>query len=294
MIKECRRCGQQFIQQHPFEMFGSKLCRELSILDRRKQLYYLNIDEYKQYYREHKLSTIKLCQECGYPFKVRYSNDKCGSLLCKEINKRKHFRTSAMNYIRKYKFSILHKNYYLKNRDVMYQKSREYLKNNPIRRKIGYINWINKHRDKELKRLREWKRNNKDKHSEINRRWKQKNKFKLVLYEAKRRAKEVKLNFDEEEWKTILNKYEGRCYYCGCKLYKRHEEGFIKTQELTMDHLISVNKNGKTVVKNIVPACLSHNSSKQDLSEDEFIEYIRKDIGNPNWVPFGMKVKMNE
>jgi 5-methylcytosine-specific restriction endonuclease McrA len=55
-----------------------------------------------------------------------------------------------------------------------------------------------------------------------------------------------------DQWIAILiaNKY--RCYYCK------------KKRQLTMDHVIPLSKGGKHTASNIVPACLSCNSSKHD------------------------------
>lgn len=61
-----------------------------------------------------------------------------------------------------------------------------------------------------------------------------------------------------EQWKTILEKYNFRCAYCGI-LGKD-----TKQKYLTQDHVISLNKGGLHSPENIVPACVSCNSSKGD------------------------------
>ncbi len=53
------------------------------------------------------------------------------------------------------------------------------------------------------------------------------------------------------EWHAVCAAYCFRCAYCG------------KKQKLTMDHIVPLSKGGGTTAFNIVPACLSCNSSKQ-------------------------------
>ena len=53
------------------------------------------------------------------------------------------------------------------------------------------------------------------------------------------------------------------CYYC---------KQATAEDRRTMDHKIPVSKGGLHDPQNIVMACLSCNSSKQDLTESEFVE----------------------
>jgi len=55
-----------------------------------------------------------------------------------------------------------------------------------------------------------------------------------------------------QEWEKILDKSRSRCFYCGEK------------RPLTIDHVIPLSKGGLHTASNIVPACKSCNSSKQD------------------------------
>jgi hypothetical protein len=53
------------------------------------------------------------------------------------------------------------------------------------------------------------------------------------------------------EWKTILDKYENKCAYCG-KL----------SDTIEMDHIIPVSKGGTHTKCNVVPACRTCNRTK--------------------------------
>lgn len=63
------------------------------------------------------------------------------------------------------------------------------------------------------------------------------------------------------DWESILEKFNNECAYCGFK------------QDLTMDHVVPTSKNGKDAFNNIVPACRSCNSSKnnKDLESWYFV-----------------------
>jgi uncharacterized protein YihD (DUF1040 family) len=51
-----------------------------------------------------------------------------------------------------------------------------------------------------------------------------------------------------------------------CKIYFNHECGYCgkKLKNLTQDHVVPVSKGGGYVKQNIIPACRSCNSSKQN------------------------------
>lgn len=68
----------------------------------------------------------------------------------------------------------------------------------------------------------------------------------------------VEATLTKDEWEEIKNEYNNCCAYCG-----ESENG------LQQDHVIPVSKGGPYTAENIVPACISCNSSKSDklLSE---------------------------
>lgn len=59
-------------------------------------------------------------------------------------------------------------------------------------------------------------------------------------------------DYTVEQWHDACSAFSMQCAYCGA------------THSLTMDHVIPVSKGGMTVVSNIIPACQSCNSSKQN------------------------------
>ena len=61
----------------------------------------------------------------------------------------------------------------------------------------------------------------------------------------------------KEQWARVLEVYGHRCAYCRC-------EG----RALTVDHIEPVIHGGSHAAENVVPACLSCNSRKNDSSLD--------------------------
>lgn len=89
--------------------------------------------------------------------------------------------------------------------------------------------------------------------------WNDKNKSKINIYTNNRRADKKQLihSLTIEEWDKIKNDFRNKCAYCGKEL------------PLTQEHFIALSKGGEYTVNNIVPACQSCNSSKNN--KDFFI-----------------------
>lgn len=60
------------------------------------------------------------------------------------------------------------------------------------------------------------------------------------------------------DWRRLRVRHRGCCFYCGVQ------------GALTMDHLIPISRGGRHSIGNIVPACLSCNSSKNARLVIEF------------------------
>ncbi|MCM3030358.1 MULTISPECIES: HNH endonuclease [unclassified Niallia] len=129
---------------------------------------------------------------------------------------------------------------------------------------------------------KEWEEKNKEKRSQYHKEWYQKNKKrkranerKLYLKSEKYRKYKSELrkirhhrkrsavsNFTLIEWEKCKTFFDNECCYCGGK-----------SQELQQDHFIQVAKNGEYTKTNIVPACSSCNSSKNDR---DFFEWFKQ------------------
>ena len=69
-----------------------------------------------------------------------------------------------------------------------------------------------------------------------------------------------------EEWINILKEYKFKCAYCG--------KEFTLFDRETRDHIIPLSKGGNNIKENIVPACRSCNSKKNNKLVYELKEAI--------------------
>lgn len=77
-----------------------------------------------------------------------------------------------------------------------------------------------------------------------------------MVREKKKAAELRKTNW----WQQQLN--TGICHYCKCK---------FKPEELTMDHIVPLSRNGKSTKGNIVPCCKPCNNKKKYHTPVEII-----------------------
>jgi len=86
------------------------------------------------------------------------------------------------------------------------------------------------------------------------RKYQRANKERYSILHHKYIAKRNHLNntLTLSQWQTIKQDFDNRCCYCG------------KEKKLTQEHFIAVNKLGEFTNNNIICACQSCNSSKQD------------------------------
>lgn len=73
-----------------------------------------------------------------------------------------------------------------------------------------------------------------------------------AVYANRRRAKERAAgpSYTLEEWKKLLEKYDGKCLKCGTK------------ENISADHVVPLSRGGSGTIDNIQPLCKSCNSSK--------------------------------
>lgn len=82
-------------------------------------------------------------------------------------------------------------------------------------------------------------------------------------YESKKAKLETTLT--DEQWKQKVEDAKGKCYYCGEPTARFHKE-----------HRQPVSKGGGYTKENIVPACQRCNNRKNNKTEAEFREYLKK------------------
>ena len=86
---------------------------------------------------------------------------------------------------------------------------------------------------------------------------------KRELYRLRGQRKRQVSLLSLREWLEILDRYEHRCFYCGCEYN-------------SIDHLIPISKGGYTTKDNCVPCCRNCNSKKGNKSLEEFMDRIKQ------------------
>jgi 5-methylcytosine-specific restriction endonuclease McrA len=142
--------------------------------------------------------------------------------------------------------------------------------------------------DEEKGRALKYRENNRDKYLETARRsmakrratdpnviiqektWRSANKDRVRLMDmrklAKRRAAPIG-TFHIRDWRQLKNLWGHRCAYCG-----------KSSKKLTVDHMVPLARGGIHDVSNIVPACLSCNTSKCARTVEEYYQWMEERV----------------
>lgn len=139
----------------------------------------------------------------------------------------------------KEKYNNRSKAYYEANKEQLHALSKQWKKDNP-----------DKLREYSHKRYEKVK----DHHRELTKRWKSDHPLERKISWQARRAKIMNLpsTLTKEQWVSAIKFFENKCAYCG------------NIRKLTQDHYLPVSQNGGYTCDNVIPCCLSCNSSKNN------------------------------
>ncbi len=145
--------------------------------------------------------------------------------------------------------------YYIKNREKIILRKREYNKNNKQRIDEYNKKYYLKNSDDIKIRVKKWRLDN----PEQNRETRRKNAQERLM-----RKNSLISNFSKNDWEECKNHFKNEkgeleCAYCG-KVLKR----------ATQEHFIPLSKGGNYTKGNIIPVCISCNSSKCDKDFEEW------------------------
>ena len=71
--------------------------------------------------------------------------------------------------------------------------------------------------------------------------------------------------YSQEVRKIIYDNADGRCALCGRK---------INFEDMTLDHIVPLDKNGEDSINNLQSACLACNRFKANIRPDDFMDRI--------------------
>lgn len=206
----------------------------------------------------------KLCQY-GHEFQnsgmsIRYK----AKWQCIQCKKQKDAQYRELN-----KESVLKrkKDYYEANKEKHNQTVKEYRERNKDKIVQYYKEYCQRDYAIEARKLarQKWKERNKDKIKMSAKAYRVKARDKRIIdtqnYRARKREKSI-VGLSVNDTCHIFASFRNCCAYCGNKL-----EGKRVKQ---LDHFIPLNNGGTHCKSNLVPACISCNSSKRDLDPIEW------------------------
>ena len=128
------------------------------------------------------------------------------------------------------------------------------------------------YREKNKKKIKEYwahyYQRNKEQYKSHNKRYREENPGKFKEYSRRRNHRRrqaelgAKFNFSAEEWQQCLAHFNHQCAYCGSK------------ESLEQEHVVPVSVGGHYTADNIIPACKSCNSSKNNkIMQDWFTQH---------------------
>lgn len=177
------------------------------------------------------------CPYCGSPITqakrgVRLEGRKtCGAPECRKIHRRAlnaKWRAANPDYFRDWKAA------------------------NPDRKLELNRASRDRHRQAEYARNRARRAANKERYRAMVADWEKRNPGAMSDYRARRRARMKTGRVSTRDWQRICQRYGDRCFYCGT------------ASQITMDHIVPLSRGGRHTIGNVIPACLSCNSSKHD------------------------------
>jgi 5-methylcytosine-specific restriction endonuclease McrA len=114
-----------------------------------------------------------------------------------------------------------------------------------------------------------WKRRNPERHSQNSITWKRNHPayFRIATIRRRTQKRSLPTHFNPSDWDRCLDYWHSRCAYCG------NPPGLFHALRLTADHFIPITSPDclGTIPTNIVPACQSCNSSKNDHDPTEWL-----------------------
>lgn len=175
--------------------------------------------------------------------------------------RKKHYEANREKLLEKYR------HYYYENHDKEIERMRQYREEHrAVKREMErqrYHKLSDEERARRLTLKREWQARNKNRLRQQARLWRAENPARNAATQHRWRARRRGLpdTLTGAEWQAALNYFGGRCAYC-------NREG-----DLSQDHFIALSdpECPGTVGWNILPACLSCNSSKKNLPPKQWL-----------------------
>jgi 5-methylcytosine-specific restriction endonuclease McrA len=194
------------------------------------------------------LKPIKHAWKKANPDKVRWSNKESRRHHLEACKKKERERARCWYAANKDKV-----------REAANQRSRAWHRANPGRARANRIRWYTENKDRALDLGRKWRKENAERYKATNlrndRSWRAANpeRSREAVRIKHNRRRNVPGRHTIDEWKSLVEEFDGRCVRCGDRL---------GLQKLTRDHVVPITNGGTDNIDNIQPLCKQCNSSK--------------------------------
>lgn len=147
--------------------------------------------------------------------------------------------------------------YYQDNRQAKMEYARRYREAHKEQVRLCNRQWREANSEHVRTRSKEWRQENYQRYRDNIRLWQKANpeKKRRHFHVRRSRLKNLPCTLTPEEWRNTVLFFGHKCAYCGRALEER---------EIKRDHLVPVVRGGGYVYGNMVPCCISCNSSKND------------------------------
>lgn len=194
----------------------------------------------------------------GLRYKKKWQCVECKKILDNNyrVNNRQEVLQRKKRYYEKVKNESWFKKgrniYYLNNFDTIAQYQKSYRQEN---------------KDSIRQSKHDWKKRNKSKVKLSRKRYQSNNKLtrniNLIRYRSRKRSVSH-IPYDKAQVTALFEKCDNKCVYC----YKNFNFSEKGTRQL--DHFLPISKGGHDALYNLLPACISCNSSKRDNNPHEW------------------------
>jgi 5-methylcytosine-specific restriction endonuclease McrA len=162
---------------------------------------------------------------------------------------------------------VRHKIWSDDNVEHLKQYKRLHYDNNHIRYIERSLKWYQDNKEYRKGYCKQWRQDNNEYKKESDKRWRQDNRDKVRGYSRKHIALKAGAEglHTIEDLKYIYNHQQGKCPKC---------RKFIPFDDMTVDHIIPLSWGGNNYASNIQLLCKGCNSSKSNLNNTDFRDYV--------------------
>lgn len=246
----CRSCDKEYSRRYRKE--NKEKVRACNRRHREE-----NIEHYRERSKKYYLENKDRISEYRQEYSKRYREENKERLQKYRDDKREYYKEYNKEYYKNNK--EYHRNYVEENKDHR----KKYFEANKERIMNYQKEYYEENKAEMQAQRKEYYERNKKRILERNSKYRKSNRHILNRAQQRRRAVKRKLQhtLTIEQWNDIKVHFNNSCSYCGME-----EEKHVKVfkEVLHQDHFIPLDDGGEYTHNNIIPACRSCNSSKNN------------------------------